>query len=102
MNELNLAKAKMAGDMKTIIADSEDLLKAMGTVSNESFAGAKAKFEQKLRNAKTALAEASQPMFDRARETATVTDKYVHNNPWTVIGLAAAAGALIGFLTARR
>ncbi|MFY9327659.1 MAG: DUF883 family protein [Georgfuchsia sp.] len=92
----------MAVDMKTIIADSEDLLKAVASISDESFAGARTKFEDKLRSAKSALAEASQPMFDRARESAMVTDNYVHGNPWGVIGAAALAGALIGFLTSRR
>jgi ElaB/YqjD/DUF883 family membrane-anchored ribosome-binding protein len=29
-------------------------------------------------------------------------DGYVHDSPWTAIGVAAAAGILIGFLAAKR
>jgi ElaB/YqjD/DUF883 family membrane-anchored ribosome-binding protein len=30
------------------------------------------------------------------------TDEYVHANPWQMIGVAAAVGALIGMLISRR
>ena len=63
---------------------------------------ARTKFEEKLKRAKTALADASQPVFDRARETAAVADDYVRGNPWTFAGIAIAAGVVIGFLAAKR
>jgi ElaB/YqjD/DUF883 family membrane-anchored ribosome-binding protein len=102
VNEFNRAKGRMAGDFRTMITDSEDLLKAAATVSGEGFTAARTKFEGKLRRAKAALADAAQPLFDKTRETAGVADDYVHGNPWTAIGVAIAAGALIGFLTAKR
>lgn len=102
VGELAQARGKVVMDLKAIIADSEELLKAAATVSDEGFAGARTKFEEKLRWAKSALADASQPVVVRARQTAKATDDYVHGNPWTAIGVAAAVGALIAFLTARR
>ena len=36
------------------------------------------------------------------KQASNVIDGYVSNNPWSAIGIAAAIGALIGFLTARR
>ena len=102
VDEFNLARNRMTGDIKTVIADSEDLLKAAANVSGEGFAVAREKFEEKIRNAKTRLAEASQPAIDKARETAAATDHYVHDNPWATIGVAAAVGLVIGFLAARR
>lgn len=36
------------------------------------------------------------------RQATTSVDTYVGNNPWKVVGAAAALGMLIGFLTARR
>jgi ElaB/YqjD/DUF883 family membrane-anchored ribosome-binding protein len=102
VDEFNLAKCRITGDIKTVIADSEDLLKAAANVSGEGFAVAREKFEEKIRGAKTRLADASQPAIDKARETAARTDDYVHDHPWTTIGVAAAAGVLIGILAARR
>jgi ElaB/YqjD/DUF883 family membrane-anchored ribosome-binding protein len=102
VHEFDRARGRMASDFRTMITDSEDLLKAAATVSGEGFAAARTKFEEKLRRAKATLADASQPVFDRARETAAVADDYVHGNPWTAVGVAIAAGVLIGFLAAKR
>lgn len=55
-----------------------------------------------VRRAKDALADASQPVFDRTKERATVANNYVRGNPWTAVGVAIAAGALIGFLAGKR
>jgi ElaB/YqjD/DUF883 family membrane-anchored ribosome-binding protein len=102
VDELNRAKNRMAGDIKTVIADGEDLLKAAAGVSGEGFVAAREKFAEKLGNARERLAGAVQPAVDRARKTAAAADGYVHDNPWTLIGIAATAGILIGFLAARR
>ena len=55
-----------------------------------------------LKRAKATLADASQPVFDRTRETAADADDYVRGNPWTAVGVAIAAGVVIGFLAAKR
>jgi len=102
VHEFDRARGRMAGDFRTLITDSEDLLKAAGTVSGEGFTAARTKFEEKLRSANAALAAASQPMLDKTRETAAVADHYVRGNAWTVIGIAIAAGVLLGFLAAKR
>ncbi len=102
VNEFERARGRMAGDFRTMITDSEDLLKAAATVSGEGYTAARTKFEEKLKSAKATLADASQPVFDKTRETAAAADDYVHGNPWTAIGVAIAAGVLIGFLAAKR
>lgn len=93
---------RMARDFSALIADSEDLLQAAATVSGEGLTAARAKFEEKLRRAKSTLAEAAQPVFDRTRETAAAADDYVRGNPWSAVGVAIAAGVLFGFLAAKR
>lgn len=98
VDEFDRAKVKMAGDLKTVIADSEDLLKAAAAVPGESFAAMRTKFEDKLKRARTTLVDASQPVLKKARQA----DAYVHGNPWTVIGVVAAVGLLVGFLATRR
>ena len=102
VGEFNQAKNKMAGDIKTVITDGEDLLKAAAEVSGEGFAVARSKFEEKLGSARARLADASQAAVGKAKGTAAAADGYVHDNPWPVIGVAAAAGLLIGFLASRR
>jgi ElaB/YqjD/DUF883 family membrane-anchored ribosome-binding protein len=102
VDEFHRAKRRIAGDFRTMIVDSEDLLKAAATVSDEGFTVARKKFEDKLKGAKAALADASQPVLEAASEAVDGANNYVRGNPWTAVGIAAAAGALIGFLATRR
>ncbi len=91
VNQFDRAKGRMAADFRNMINDSEDLLKAAAVVSGEGFAAARTHFEGRVKSAKAALADASQPL-----------DGYVHGNPWTAVGVAAAAGLLIGLVLLRR
>ena len=100
--EFNRTKGKVVDDLKTIISDAEALLQATGKATGEDFAAQRAKFTEKLNSAKASLANAEQRVVEKARQAATATDQYVHSNPWTAVGVAAAVGMLIGFLAARR
>jgi len=102
VDEFNRAGRKMADDIRTLVADGEVLLKAAADVSGEGFAAARVKFEEKFAKAKAKLADASSATVARTRETAAATDAYVHHNPWMAMGVAAAAGMLIGILASRR
>jgi ElaB/YqjD/DUF883 family membrane-anchored ribosome-binding protein len=96
--EFNRAKGKMADDLKMMVSDGEELLKAAANASGEGFTAARAKFTEKVVSAKARLADLSQPAVEKARQA----DGYVHDSPWTAIGVAVAAGMLIGFLAAKR
>jgi ElaB/YqjD/DUF883 family membrane-anchored ribosome-binding protein len=96
--EFNRAKGKMADDLRMIVSDGEELLKAAANASGEGFTAARAKFSEKVVSAKAKLADISQPVVEKARQA----DDYVHGRPWSAIGVAAAIGMLIGFLAARR
>jgi ElaB/YqjD/DUF883 family membrane-anchored ribosome-binding protein len=102
MDDFDKAKGKIKGDIRNVLTDGEDLLKAAAAVSGESFAAAQTKIEERLANARTSLAQATQPVIDGTKKNAALADKYARENPWTVIGIAAAAGLLIGLLAARR
>ena len=100
--EFNQAKGKLASDIKTVITDGEDLLKAAANVSGAGFAVMRGKIDEKLCNAKGMLIDASRPVVEKARRGAGAANQYVHGNPWAVIGFAVAASALIGFWAAKR
>lgn len=89
LHDFDRAKGRMAADFKTMINDSEDLLKAAAGVSGEGFGAARSKFEERVKSAKAMLADALQP-------------DYIRGNPWTAVGIAVAVGLVIGFLAAKR
>lgn len=102
MGEFNRTKGKMVDDFKAIVTDADDLLQATTKVSGEGFNAARAKFAERLKSAKSSLAEAERQVVDKAKQAATATDDYVKGNPWTAVGIAAGVGLLIGFLAAKR
>ncbi|MHB1231183.1 MAG: DUF883 family protein [Burkholderiales bacterium] len=102
LDEFNRTKGKVVDDFKAIVNDAEALLQATAQISGEGFSAQRAKFTEKLQYAKTRLAEAEQRVLEKAKQAAAATDDYVHDNPWTAVGVAAAVGMLIGFLAARR
>jgi ElaB/YqjD/DUF883 family membrane-anchored ribosome-binding protein len=101
-SEFNRTKGKMVDDFKAIIRDADELLQATAKVSGEGFTVARTKFAEKLKSAKTSLAQTEGQVVDKARQAATATDDYVKGNPWTAVGVAAGVGILIGFLFAKR
>ena len=89
-------------DLKTVMRDAEALLRATEGQAGERIAEVRARAEESLRNARTRLKHAGEGIESRAREAAKSTDAYVHENPWTAIGIAAVIGFLIGNLGRRR
>jgi ElaB protein len=86
-----------AGDeLRAFISDVEDLVKRVGNVSDADVARARAKVSGALGDVRRLTSDASDSLRERAREAATQADEYVHDRPWTAIGLAAAIGLIIG------
>lgn len=96
------SKEKLMADLRMVVADAEELLKATASQTGERIVAARARAEESLKTAKARLAEVQAAAVARAKATARATDEYVHENPWKAIGIAAVAGLLLGALIARR
>jgi ElaB/YqjD/DUF883 family membrane-anchored ribosome-binding protein len=59
------------------------------------------KIKEGIKSGKYTLDELQSAMVERTKEAARTTDRYVHENPWTVIGVAAGVGLVIGLLLYR-
>lgn len=94
------------GEVRGFVADVGDLIKATTTLSGEDLARARAHLMERAAAARAALERMGGVIGDRARQTATATDTYVHDRPWQAVGIGAALGAalgvVIGILLARR
>lgn len=97
-----VSKDKLVADMKVVIADAEELLKATANAAGDKVTAARARMEDSLRAARIKVAEAQEVVVDRAKAAARATDDYVHANPWRAVGIAAGAGLVIGMLISRR
>jgi ElaB/YqjD/DUF883 family membrane-anchored ribosome-binding protein len=97
-----VTKDKLVADMKVVIADAEDLLRATASAAGEKAAAARARMEDSLRAARVKVAEAQEVVADKAKAAARATDDYVHANPWKAVGIAAGVGLVLGMLISRR
>jgi ElaB/YqjD/DUF883 family membrane-anchored ribosome-binding protein len=95
-------KDKLIADMKVVVADAEELLRATANQAGDKAAELRAKVQDHLNNAKASLAEAQAVMVDRAKQVGRATDDYVHDNPWRSVGVAAGVGFIVGLLIGRR
>jgi ElaB/YqjD/DUF883 family membrane-anchored ribosome-binding protein len=103
MNDDNPAnRDKLVQDMRLVIADAEELLRATANQAGEKIAVARERIQDSLHQAKVKLAEAEAVVSERAKQAARYTDEYVHENPWSAIGIAAGIGLLLGLLMSRR
>jgi ElaB/YqjD/DUF883 family membrane-anchored ribosome-binding protein len=95
------AKEKLVGDLKTLIGDAEELLKASASQAGEKFSVARQKIEQSLVEGKKSLADAEKLLVKKGKEAADIADDYVRENPWGAVGIAAAIGLVLGVLIRR-
>jgi ElaB/YqjD/DUF883 family membrane-anchored ribosome-binding protein len=71
-------------------------------VSGEKAAAMRGAVETNLESAKARLRELQGEAVERASGAAREADAYVRANPWTAVGLAAAAGLIIGLVLSNR
>jgi ElaB/YqjD/DUF883 family membrane-anchored ribosome-binding protein len=98
MNGENANSEKLIRDLKTLVTDAEELLKATASQAGEKIAVARQKIEQSLVEGKKALADVETTLVKKSKECAEIADDYVRENPWNAVGIAASVGLVIGLL----
>jgi ElaB/YqjD/DUF883 family membrane-anchored ribosome-binding protein len=95
-------KDKLVQDLKVVMSDAEELLRATANQAGEKVAAARERIQDSMHQAKVKLAEAEAIVLDKTKQAARVTDEYVHENPWKAVGIAAGIGLVVGLLIGRR
>ncbi|HOV18550.1 YqjD family protein [Ottowia sp.] len=96
------AKDELVANLRRVISDAEDLLAATAGDADSKIAELRARARKNLAVARDKLADADAALRAQARRAMNATDDYVHDNPWSSIGAAAAIGMLVGVLLGRR
>lgn len=97
-----VTKEKLMGDLRVVVADAEELLKATANQTGERIVAARAKAEESLKAAKIRLAEAQAVVVEKTKVAAKAADDYVRANPWKAVGISTAVGFVLGLLISRR
>jgi len=82
---------KLVQDLRTVVTDAEELLKATAGQTGERIEKVRGRAEQSVRDARARLEAAGRDVTDKVQE-----------NPWTAVGIAAGAGLIAGILLSSR
>jgi ElaB/YqjD/DUF883 family membrane-anchored ribosome-binding protein len=92
---------KLMEDLRAVVADAEELLKATADQTGERIAAARGKAEESLKVARARLAEQEGAVMAKTKAATKATEDYVRANPWQAVGIAALAGLVLGILARR-
>jgi ElaB/YqjD/DUF883 family membrane-anchored ribosome-binding protein len=96
------SKDKLVSDMKIVIADAEEILRATANQAGEKVGELRERIQDRLRDAKVRLQDAEAALLDKTKAAARATDDFVQEHPWQAVGVAAAIGLALGVLIGRR
>lgn len=96
--EIEESTERLLQDLKAVVADGEELLRAGATEWGERGAAAREKLQAALEIAR----DTQKKIQERATETAQATDRLIRQNPYQALGIAFGAGMLFGIILTRR
>jgi ElaB/YqjD/DUF883 family membrane-anchored ribosome-binding protein len=99
---MQVSTDKLMKDLRAVVVDTEELLKATAGQTGERIEKVRARAEESLRNARTRVQAASHDVQVAAQDAMREVDSQVRQNPWTAVGVAAAIGLVLGILLARK
>ena len=82
---------KLMHDLRTVVTDAEELLKATASQTGERIEKVRARAEESLRAAR-----------EHVQGTGRELDSQVREHPWAAVGIAAGIGLIVGILMARK
>lgn len=95
-------KDKLVSDLRVVISDTEELLRATTGVAGEKVGELRERLTVRLRDAKERIVDLEHAVIDKTKAAARATDDFVHDEPWKAVGVAAAVGLALGVLIGRR
>jgi len=95
-------RERLVDDVAAVLAEAEEMLKRASLETGDKARDLRSKVETQLLRAKLKLQEIEGEAVDRAKVAARATDDYVRDHPWHAVGVAAAAGLLVGLRMNRR
>jgi ElaB/YqjD/DUF883 family membrane-anchored ribosome-binding protein len=92
------ANEKLMYDLKVVVEDAEELLKATAGQAGEKIAELRKRLESALQSAKATCRR----LEEKTMEVANSTDLCIREHPYESIGVAFGLGLLLGVLVTRK
>jgi ElaB/YqjD/DUF883 family membrane-anchored ribosome-binding protein len=101
-DSVNDIKTAASGEIKSLIADVEDLMARIADLKDADVVRVRTKVQRAVDATKQTLADGADTIRQQAQNVANTADDYVRESPWQAIGIAALVGAVVGILATRR
>jgi ElaB/YqjD/DUF883 family membrane-anchored ribosome-binding protein len=95
-------KERLAADVNAVLVDAEELLKQAAHATGEEAKALRSRAQDAIGRAKDSLVHIEQRAVAQTRAAAHATDNWVHDHPWTAVGIAAGVGFLVGLVVNRK
>lgn len=95
------ARAEVSQEVDKLIDEVENLMRRVGDAADPELRRLRTEVQGAIADTRRALSDRSgwaQRQAIRAREVFEASDRYVHEQPWQTVGIAAVTGLLIGSL----
>jgi ElaB/YqjD/DUF883 family membrane-anchored ribosome-binding protein len=93
---------QLVSDIKSVISEAEEMLNDTADQSGDKISQLRARVKARLSDARERLVDAEAALRHHTKKAARATDDYVHESPWTAVGVAACVGLLVGVIIGRR
>lgn len=97
-----MQREKLMADMRTVVADAEELLKMTADEVGESATALRERLKDRMLQAKDSLASLQATATEKAKAAGHAADEYVHEHPWKSVAIGAGIGVIVGMLIGRR
>jgi ElaB/YqjD/DUF883 family membrane-anchored ribosome-binding protein len=88
-------------ELNQIVSQAEELLKSLGEETGEAAEAVRERVTQTLNQARAKLAATAGEAEEVVESMAQRTDRYVRNNPWQSVAIAALLGGAVALLLTR-
>ncbi len=92
------ANEKLVSDLRTVMRDAEELMKATAGQAGEKVGEVRARLAAAMESAKATVHR----LEDKTIAAAKATDRVVREHPYESLGVAFGVGLLVGVLVARK
>lgn len=95
-------QAAVSHNLRHMVDEIDTFLKSAADTGDQRFNAVRDRLVEQVREMRGQIDELNQATLARVKRAARQADDTVHAHPYGAMGVAAAAGLLIGFLAARR
>jgi ElaB/YqjD/DUF883 family membrane-anchored ribosome-binding protein len=92
----HVTREKVYEDVKVLVHDVQELLKATTSVVGDKATEARARVQDHLKVVQDKLGDHYETVRTKGKEAVDATHGYVTENPWNAVGIAAGIGFLLG------